>query len=216
MTLFCEVSGNRVVHGTITIPFLGIWHADLLMDQVVELSGLQTVTLGPLSLKGTSILAGTFSGSTRTRIVGGYAGWRKALPAKNYQHDLGVKKSTVLGDAAREAGEKLFQLTDGILGTKWVREQAIAARTLELCGDTWWMRGDAVTVVGTRDSSAIASHFNVISTQLAIGQLFVATDDVQDWIPGRTFSTPVISTRTISSVMHHIEKESIRTEAWVL
>lgn len=216
MSIFCSVGNFRVVTGAIIIQALGIWSADLLLDHVATVTGQQTLSLGPLSMLGTEISEGTFTGSTRVRLVGGYGGWRKQIPAKSYSHAAGVKKSTVIGDAASAVGEKISIAVDGAVGTAYVRQAAIAARVLEQVGDFWWIRNDGVTVVGPRDATQIVSSFDVVSAQLAIGQVFIATDAVQDWLPGRTFQTETLSRRTISTVIHHINKDSIRTEAWVL
>ena len=102
-----------------------------------------------------------------------------------------------------------------MIGQAFIRQECPAARVLDQVGDPWWVRPDGVTEVGARATDEIKSHFDVVSAQLAIGQLFVATDDVQDWTPARQFQTPTISIRTLSTVIHHIEKEKIRTEAWV-
>ncbi len=216
MSIFCSVGSFRVVTGAIMIQAIGIWSADLLLDQVATVAGQQTVSLGPLSMLGTQIIEGTFTGSTRVRLVGGYGGWRKQIPAKSYSHAAGVKKSTVLGDAASACGERVSIASDGAVGTAFVRQAGPAARTLEQVGDFWWTRSDGVTVVGPRDATQIVSAFDVVSAQLAIGQLFIATDAVQDWTPGRTFQTETISRRTLSTVIHHVDKGQIRTEAWVL
>jgi len=216
MTLFAEISGNRVVAGSICILALGVWYADMLLDRTVEISGAQTVSLGPLTMKGTVVIGGSFTGSTRVRVIGGAAGWRLPVPAKSYQHDLGVKKSTVIGDAARAVGETVSIAKDGILGSAFVRQRGPASRVLNQVGDLWYVRADGVTVIGARDASKIASEFSVISAQLAIGQIVVATENPQDWTPGRKFSTETISERTVSAVMHKIDKDQFRTEAWVL
>lgn len=215
MSLFAELSGNRIVIGAIVLPFLGIWHADVLLDKTSTITGPQTLTLGTLVMKCFPVSVGAFTGSTRVRVVGGAAGWRKTLPPKSYQHDLGVRKSTVIGDAARESGETAVVDADGSVGQAFVRQSAPAARVLEQVNDPWWVRPDGVTEVGLRGTDEIKSSFDVVSAQLAIGQLFIATDDVQDWAPARRFQTPTISMRMLSTVIHHIEKSKIRTEAWV-
>lgn len=216
MSLYAELGGNRIVTGVVIIQFLGIPYADVLLDKVAEISGQQTLAIGPFSMSCSPVTVGAFTGSTRVRVVGGSAGWRKTIPPKSYQHDLGVKKSTVIGDAARECGERVVIDSDGAIGQAFVRQSAPAARVLEQVGDPWWVRPDGTTQVGLRSSAEIKSHFDVISAQLAIGQVFIATDDLQDWTPGRTFQTPTISMRTMSSVVHHIEKDRVRTEVWVL
>ncbi len=216
MTLFAELGGNRIVTGVVVLQFLGIPYADVLLDKTVDVSGAQVLTLGPISMNVTTITIGAFSGSTRARVVGGAGGWRKTIGPKSYQHNVGVRKSTVIGDAARECGETVVVDADGSIGAAFVRQSAPAARVLEQVGDPWWVRPDGVTEVGVRSADEIKSSFDVISSQLAIGQLFVATDIVQDWTPGRRFQTPTIAMRTLSSVIHHIEKNRVRTEAWVL
>ncbi len=216
MTLFASVGSNRVVSGSICILALGVWYADLLLDHVATVSGKQTITLGGLVMQGTSVIDGAFTGSTRVRILGGNAGWRNVVPAKSYQHDLGVTKSTVLGDVAKAVGETVSVASDGILGTAFVRQSGPASRVLNQVGDFWFIRPDGVTQIGPRDGNRILSAFDVISAQLALGQLVVATDNPEEWVPGRRFSTPTISERTVSACMHKIDKDAVRTEVWVL
>lgn len=215
--LFAALEGTEIVSGQIAFPYLGIWHADVLLARpAVIADGPVTLVLAGLTLKGTRIGGnGIYSGTARYRVIGGAGGWRKTIGPQSYQHDAGVRKSLVLGDAARLAGEKVKIATDAALGTAWVRTEGPAVRTLSLVGDPWWIDNDGVTQVGPRPTAAIGSHFDLQSAQLVIGQVTVATDHPEDWVPGRTFSATTLSERTISSLYHRIEKGSLRTEVWI-
>jgi hypothetical protein len=215
--MFASVNGVRVIEGRITIPFVGLWHADVRLDTTTTLPSdpkAITLTLGNLVLVGTKFRAADYQGSLRSRLVGGAAGWAKPLKKAFYKHDAGVLVSLVLGDAARELGETVSVQTDRSLGARWARiAMPRGARLIrQVAGDGWFITPAGVTTIGTRANGPIVSPYDVLTADGALGHFVIASDAPGDFAPGRTFATPTLGIRTVSCVDHHITKESIRTE----
>lgn len=197
-----SINGQTAISAAITIPFYGPWSADVVLATTAAIPSSVTLAIGKLSLVGTVYRQSSFSGSRSVRIVGGAGGWRTTLPARGYSNAGGLKLSTVLGDAAREAKETISIPTDRGIGTAYVREKAKGERVLKLLtGGQWWIDPAGVTQLKTRDASAIATPFTVTSWSGGKGKFEIATEDYQDWLPGRTFTSPTVTTsQTISLV----------------
>jgi hypothetical protein len=208
-THYADLNGTRVASGQITIPYYGVWHADLLLadELTVPTTALGlTLTLAALVLKGTAFRTATYGGATSVRMIGGAGGWRKTLPAKYYRLASGLSLSTVLNDAARESGETITLASDRIIGTAYVRESGPASKALAtLSGGLWYVDFTGRTQVATRAASTIASEFDTVSVGGAGGKQIVATEFPQDFVPGRTYSSSTFSSKTISSVTHLID-----------
>lgn len=213
---FAELNGSRVTSGTIALPYNGLWVADVQLDVPVVASGLVTLTLGGLSLKGSVFRMNSFTGTTFARLVGGANGWGKAVPAKEYRSQFGVKFSTIAGDAARAVGETVSVVADFTVGEFYERQNARAGRVLDTFAPVWWMRADGVTVVGDRANTNVTSPFDVLAagTDLGLGKVTIATDRPEDWQPGVTYSSPTISASRASVVLHKLDRDKLRTEIW--
>lgn len=218
MAIFAELNGIRIRTATVTLPYHGIWHADVVLDKPVELSGRLTLVLGDLTLVGTAFRQGSFVGASYVRMIGGAGGWKTVIPAKEYASSFGVKFSVVAGDAAKSVGETLLVSSDFAVGTSYERQVAAAARVLDTFAPLWWMRADGVTVVGNRTPPTVTSKFDVMlnGTNPAVGKVTVATDNPRDWQPGAKFSSPVLPERTVSAVVHRLDANKLRTELWTL
>ena len=128
--MFAELAGSRVEEGRITVPYLGCYHADVTVDGKGPFasSGL-VLTVAGLKLTCSPYRPPiTFQGKTRIRLIAGYGGWRKTIKAKGYKLAAGVKLSLVLGDAAKECGERITVAEDRELGKHYARDEAPAAR----------------------------------------------------------------------------------------
>ena len=168
--LFASVAGNRVTDVTARFPFSGCWTCDLDLHEAVDLTGPVEVVLGTMVLKGTihPDFSGKFVGSAKVRVVAGKNGWSTRLKAKDYTDDLGVKRSTVIQDAARECGETVTITGDlgRMVGFKFDRHQAPASRTMELAlkgtGYSWFLDSNGVTQVAVRSTSEITAAYDLI------------------------------------------------------
>ncbi len=210
MSAYASVNGDRIARGSVTLPLYGAWCADVVLANTGALDGLVTVQLGDLTLHGTAIRQANFAGALGVRIVGGAGGWRQRVAQKSYQSTSGIRRSLILGDVAREVGETVKVSNDISVGSAYVREAAPAERVLrQLVGRNWWIDDDGSTLVGaTRDASPIKSEFTVIDRQGGKGRLPIATETLDDWTPGRTFSAPTVpDALTISSVTHTITND---------
>lgn len=196
------LNGERVVSGTITIPFYGTWVADVVLATPADIPDAVTLVAGDLTLKGTVVRQATFAASRSARIVGGAAGWRKTLHARGYSHLAGVKLSSVLGDAARESGETIVVQTDRLVGTHYARDEGKAERVLEIELDgKWWIDPSGITRTDARDASLITSPFTVVAWSGGKGQFEIASEAIATWQPGRLFqSATVQSPQTVSSL----------------
>jgi hypothetical protein len=212
------LNGHSIARGSATLPTYGVWHAIVDLADIADLPaeplGL-TLAIGALELRGTLHRGGTFAGATHAWIVGGYGGWRALLRPRSYQHAAGVKASTVAGDAAREAGEVLDLAADRVLGVAYVRRAGTASRVLgDVVPGLWYLTPAGRTTTAARDGSIVASPFDVMALEPAMGHIVAATDSPADWTPGRRVEGPTLGSRTLATVRHLIEPGKLRTEAW--
>lgn len=211
MTQYAELNGIRVVSGSITVPYYGAWAADLLLatpDPVPIAPMGCRIALGPLALVGTVYRTAPFAASRNVRLVGGAGGWRKTLPKRAYFASGGVSLGLVLGDAAKDAGETLDISNDGPIGDHMTRPSGPGARLLRDLVSLWWIDpATGVTrVAGSRPTAAITTDFQVISWDAGRGEFSIATEALQDWLPGNTFTSPNVATvQTIASSTFRIE-----------
>jgi hypothetical protein len=201
---FATVNGVRILSGSILFPLYGAWVGDVVLETPDDIAPNLTVIIGNLTLTGFAFRMAPFAGSRLVRMVGGFGGWRKPLPPKQYQNPAGIAVSLVLGDAAMEVGERVSVPTDGILGTNFVREAAPASRVLrQLAGANWH-----VTQVAVWPSVAIVSDFQVIDFKAGEGRMTVATEDYASWLPGASFaSTFIQGTYDVDAVMYVFDRE---------
>jgi hypothetical protein len=211
------LSERRVTRAELTLPYSGIWHADVWLDEPAVLSGSVTFELDGLSLKGTIATGDAYAGAADYRVIGGAAGWRKELPAKGYQSDAGVKLSMVLGDAAKACGESVA-LAPGVdrdLGPAYARPKAQAIRTLSLLAQTpFWVDSAGVTQLGARTTGVVTTQFELVGYEPKERVAVVASETPEVFEPGYTVSLAGAPSMTIGTVVHRLDEGSIRTELW--
>lgn len=193
------INGQRVISLRLTIPYYGAWVADVVLAQSTPIAPPVTLTVGTLTLLGAILRVASFGGSRSARLVAGYGGWRKTIPAQGYQKSSGVNASLVLRDAASIVGEQVSVANDASLGSAFTRESAPAERVLrQVAGSEWFIDPKGVTQIGPRTSVAVTSSFTVVQWSGAKGQFEIATEDIAQWMPGNTFTAPTVSgTQTI-------------------
>jgi len=214
-----SINGVAIKTAEVTLPFRGVWTADVVTEGEIDADGPVTITIADLTLVGTVDRMGDFLGSGNLRIVGGAGGWMKPVPAKYYQNSFGLKLSPIVSDAAREAGETVNVSSDAerTVGSFYMREQAPAARVLAQLTSLWWVDFAGVTQVAvTRKATPITATFDVLpkGTDLHLGRVALATDTPCAFVPGCTFSSQTLSKQTISTVVHRLGANKLRTEVW--
>jgi len=217
--MFCSLNEARVTALNLIIPARGLWTADATLDDVIGFTDTAvTLKLAGLTLIGSVIRKGNFSGTGSLRIVGGHGGWRQTIGEKFYQSPFGVKLTPVLTDAANAAGETITVDTDSTLGLFFARESGPACRVLNQTCESWYVQNDGTTRVGPRATPTIASRFDVITDGVKpnLGRIPIATDFPEDWVPGAMFSAPTLGgvTMQVSGVVHNLTPERLRTQIW--
>ena len=168
---------------------VGIWSAEVCLPSPVQLAGAVSLTVGDLTLAGTVVRGGPVEGEAAYLVTGGAGKWRQSIPARAYRNDLGVKASTVLADAARDAGEQLVMTQpDAVLGSAFVRALAPAWNVLAEVAPTWWMDAAGVTQVGPRPAPVVSGTWRLIRWSRASGMQEIATDTPSIFEPGALLS----------------------------
>lgn len=154
--LYVAVNGISCAHVRLTVPNAGPWQADVELSDPAALTNPCELRLGALRLTGTAIpeADGTYALQRRARIVGGAGGWSRAVTARGYHNDAGVKARLVVEDVARDIGERLgtFIPARERIGSDYARQAGPASRALvdAIGGASWWVDYDGVTQVGPR------------------------------------------------------------------
>ncbi len=204
MSAFASLSGSRVTAGSVAITLYGLWCGDvsLAAGDAVPTNG--ALVLGNLSLKCHTYRTAMFAGSRQCRLVAGVGGWRETVRPKPYYLASGVNLSMVLGDAAREVGERVNVPNDTVIGNAYARERGPASRVLrQLAGENWYMDPDGVTQIRPWPTRPIRSPFTVEDQDGGAGRVTIATEDYAAWLPGATFSSPFLdATYTVCGVLY--------------
>ncbi len=207
------LNDHRVTNARVTIPKWGCWYAEVSIDGEHALSGRVTLVVADLTLSGTVLSGGPIKGRSSYRIVAGAGGWGRELPKKPYVNDAGVKLATVLGDAAREAGETLIApAASERVGPAWTRQVGPASRVLELVAPgAWYVDEAGVTRLGARAAGALVGAVTRIApVDLARGTVVLASEKIATILPGL-----VVDGLTAVDVLHQISPEGgLRSTVW--
>ncbi len=207
------LAGVNVVHAEVYMSASGLWRIDAALQDAPDVgTAAMQFVFQSLMLTCTPVRSINYAGQRGLRLIAGMGGWRQTLPPRQYAGTVSL--STVVADAAAAVGEPAPVLaTDVALGTAYIRSQGPAVRVLDLL-PLWWADFTGTVQSATRDASPITSTFTLLDVKRAEGSVSIATDSIQDWTPGRTFSTAALS-GTINSVMHEIHANQVRTFAFL-
>jgi len=203
---------NHVVTScALRMPAWGVWWADVEIDQPAELTGAVALEVSGLTLAGAVVSGGPWSGRGRYRVAAGAGRWGVEIPAKSYANDLGVKISTVLGDAAAAVGETLDTIAPTLtVGRQWSREAGPASRQLHAIRPRAWHVGaDGVTRLGAWPASTHTGEVTVMSRDDARGVYELAAESVAGIVPGATVAGLVAV-----DVEHRVTPKGTRTTVW--
>lgn len=186
-----SLAGKQATNVRLHIPAWGVWFVEVSLDAEATITGAVTQVVADLTLKGT-VLAGGPDGSGRShyRIIGGKGGLGRTLPKKAYANDAGVKLSTVLADALRDAGEELAPLTTAQsavrLGPSWTRPAGPACRLLEqVAPSAWYVANDGKVTLGARPATAYTGNaVRVSPVDRAHRSLTLAAEVLAPLVPG--------------------------------
>jgi len=188
-----SLSGYPVSDVRLHLVRVGVWSAEVCLPSPAQLSGAVTLTVGDMTLAGTVVRGGPVEGEAAYLVTGGAGKWRQTIGARAYRNDLGVKASTVLTDAARDAGEQLnITSPEVLLGSAFVRAQGEAWDVLAQLAPVWWVDGAGVTQVGPRPSTAVTGAYRLIKWVRQAGMQEIATDTPSILAPGLTLNGAAI------------------------
>lgn len=206
--MIASLAGERVTSARSTIPGWGCWYAEASIDGEHALSGAVELVMADLTLKGTILSGGPQKGRSSFIIVGGKGKWGKTIPRKSYANDAGVKVSTVLGDAAREAGETLELSSTDRVGPAFVRAEGPASRVLEqIAPATWYVGEDGITRLGKRPRKPFNGNAPRVSpVDLARRTVTLASEKIAALVPGA-----VVDGIEAVDVLHEIGPSGLRT-----
>lgn len=210
------LNSSPILHGVVTLPRQGVWHADLVLEAATAPTGPVVLQVGAsLRLRGVVERSGIFAGQVRARVVGGAGLLGTELPPRWYE---GAPRELPLRDLVEEAGERLSSTCDPallgeVLTPGWTRLRGTAAaalaRLLEGTGASWRLLPDGSLWAGpeTWPVAQGMADLVVLEEDRARGRLVLATEAPQ-LLPGQTLRGDRVSDVEIT-----IEPEQLRVEA---
>jgi hypothetical protein len=209
MSFFASVAGLSVVSGTLMIPLVGAWTADLHLAGSTQISGSVQIVIGNLTLQGHVYRSEIYGGQVRARLVAGAGGWRTVIDSQGYGSSTGVNLSLVVGDAARACGETVNVAADANIGNAYTRADAVASDVLwqmltQGFIPAWRVDPRGVTQLTAWPSTSVQTPFTVTDQKPDEGVITVATEDYASWMPGVTFINPVLDGSYISAGVNYV------------
>lgn len=215
------VNGERATSVCVHVPWLGVWWADVELEEAPDVSGAVTIALSGLELRGTVVAAqaGTDNLRRTLRVVGGAGGWASLLPAKSYHNDASIRARTIIEDAAREAGETLGDVAPALerIGADYVRQAGPASRALEdvAGGAPWWVAYDGRTHMGTRPSVEGDVSLEVLEYDPRSRLATLVVDDLSTVGIGYVLSTSRLDElQTVRELELNVQADQVRVKAW--
>jgi hypothetical protein len=204
---------------TISVPRVGAWHADLVVDKPDALTGRVAVNIGEgaVVLRGSVAQGGAFVDTTRVRLVAGAGGLGTIAEPKHYS---GVSLGLVLGDLLSKAGETLSATADSSVLSRPVEHwttlglpigRIIARLMSSVAADAVWrVLPDGTVWVGieTWPDSGLTEDDYQITHQADEQDMAVVGIEVPRLMPGTT-----LGGRPVSYVEYKIGP-GVRMEAW--
>lgn len=178
------LNGLSAVEVRLMLPYKGVWTAEVDFDlelvpviptgPAVLVLGKQAPMVGFIDPDG----SGKFGQKGRARVLGGFGGWHKKLPAWHFTSEVGVLSTEVLTVTAASVGEKVLQAVPEMLGKHYSRTDGAASRVLS--GLDWYVDTlTGVTIVGPRLPIPVRPDtVEVLDWDPLEQRATIATDDV--------------------------------------
>ena len=181
---YCTVNGVGVTRGELVLPRVGVWHAELeLEDDTVQDGNVSISWWGQqLNLKGTVRYGGAEDGVSHLSIVGGSGGLTTAVQPKAYRN---VPRRTVVQDLLGLAGESISPRADiAWLSTMlpfWTLMKSTVGRSVALLvelqeGISWRVLADGRFWFGPESWGVVNANFEVLARDPRNYRLEVSCD----------------------------------------
>lgn len=212
MAFFASVNGLQIVSGSLMIPLVGTWTADLTLAGQQNVSGKASVVIGNLTLAGYIYRSDVYGGQVRARMVGGAGGWRQPTTPQGYGNSAGIQLSTVLDDVAQQIGEQINIAADMSIGNAFARvafATSVASDVLwqfvsQGIVKAWYVDPSGVTQTSAWPTAAVNTPYTVTDQKTDEGIVVVATEDYASWLPGCSFANPLLAGTYQSAGVHYI------------
>ena len=218
-------NGVDVLRGSVSMPLVGVWSADLVIDQP-DGSGFSagtqvTITAGGLELAGVVApdRTGSFLDAVHVRILGGKGGLSQLATPRAYVQP-GAYVRDVLSGLLGAAGETLAATADtGFRATNllaWSVFRVPVSQALEALIDTvspglhWRVLSDGTVWIGSESWPTTSYSFDLLSHDPA-QQTYELGVESPAIVPGVT----ITDLGQVSRVEHLIEPDSMRTRVYV-
>jgi hypothetical protein len=215
LTLTIGTEPKDVTRGTLTLPRIGVWVADLVVNGDAPVSGSATATLDGVDMPAHVQAAEVVGGMLQLRIVGGNGGCGKVAIPKHYK---GPTVRHILTDLVRGAGEVLSpDCTTSVLNSTLKAWTSLAVPTGALlqalaetagAGLAWRISYAGKVWLGVETWPMCPADVRIISADAPNRSQVIGTDALGIW-PGTT-----IANRRIDSVVHEIGVENRSTVYW--
>lgn len=182
---FATLADQRVTRALVSMPGSGIATAEVQLATAIALAGRVTLTIGDLAFSGSVYRGGPVHGASAFVLEAGAGGWRKAVPARSYRNDAGVKLSTLAADLATAVGETLAAVPELRLGGSYVRPAGPASRALyDLLGTGWYVGLDGVTHLEAPSGDDVTAEYQVTDYDPSTRTATLACETPAAIVPG--------------------------------
>lgn len=215
-----HIGDDPVLSGTIVLPRVGAWHADLVVDIDTAPTGSVTLEIASgdntVQLVGHAVRSDVFQLQSTVRLVGGAGGFSGDIDARYYSN---VQARTILNDLIRDAGETLSSTASSDVQSQqvgqWARLQGPAGLALTALlrrlDASWRVLTDGTVWVGVDDyGTTLDLEFDLLAVSPGENRVTIATDVFPDTlVPGTVFMD-----KNVSAVMHEFSDTKTRTKVW--
>ena len=220
LTLTIGQDPRDVARGTVTLPRVGVWHADLTVNADGPATGSAIATLDGVDMPAHIQKAEMVEGMLELRLVGGNGGMGKLAQKKFYK---GSTVRHVVTDLVRDAGEVFSSKasTASVLDLplkSWTSlavptgalMQALADTARDLMGSdvSWRVLYDGTIWLGAETWPACPADVRILAADGANSSQLLGTDALGIW-PGTT-----IAGRRVDSVVHQVGGQNRSTVYW--
>lgn len=200
---FCSVNGVGVVSGSLVLPRIGVWYADLELEDDSVQGGAATIAWWneQLTLKGAVRYGGVREGGAYLHVVGGVGGLPAPVGPKAYRN---VARRLVVNDLLAAAGESLSKHAsqDWLEGQLpfWTLMRGTVGGSLALLVEleeaiSWRVLADGSFWFGPEVWGVVSLPFEELDRDPGAYRMDVSVD-VPALMPGCTFLGQRVSTVT--------------------
>jgi hypothetical protein len=207
-----KIDDIACIEARLSLPRVGVWVLDAVVDTAETLSGTVSATVGALTLSGYVLRAESYLNALRVRVIGGAGGLLSTATPKFWQQ---AQSRDVVFSLLQSAGETLD--TSSSL-TAWIQWYAVGSGTVgaevaalaskQGTDYVWRVLPSGAVWVG-EDSWAETDAALVEIDRDPIDRLLVFGTDAPALLPGTTYED-----LRIDLVEHHVRASAVRSLAW--